>query len=83
MKSLLLSLSYPLLSWAATRAFWRMEMNAFNGTYRMDPIISPDRLSRHAHVFHGSAGIGLSATFEGIRAACTTARVVEDKSAYW
>jgi hypothetical protein len=81
--SVLLFLSQPLLSVAVTRAFWRMEMGAFDGAYRMDPIMSAGAVSRHAHVFHGSAGVGLTADYNSLQGACTTAAVLEDKSAYW
>ena len=82
--SVLLFLSYPFLSAAETRTFWRMEMGAFDGAYRMDPIIAPGAVSRHAHVFHGSSGIGLTADFESLRGAnCTSASVLEDMSGYW
>src|SRR5205085_2038845 len=81
---LLLSLAYPFLSTAMTRTFWRMEMGAFDGAYRMDPIFNKEAVSRHAHVFHGSSGIGLTADFARLRGGkCTTAAVLEDMSGYW
>jgi len=71
-----------MAAWNAS-AFWRMPCGAFPGAFRVDPIVSPGRLSEHPHVIHGSGGFGLRATFADLTSSCTTCEVEQDKSVYW
>jgi Domain of unknown function (DUF1996) len=51
----------------------------------MDPIVSPGKLSEHAHAIMGSSGFGMNANHNDLTAgsACTSCAVLQDKSAYW
>jgi hypothetical protein len=37
-------------------AFWRMECPGRVGLARIDPIVDPGQISKHAHAIHGSSG---------------------------
>lgn len=37
-------------------AFWRMECPGRVGVARIDPIVDPGTISKHAHSIHGSSG---------------------------
>ncbi|ORY20911.1 hypothetical protein BCR39DRAFT_601419 [Naematelia encephala] len=51
---------------------------------RLDPIITPGKVSSHVHVFSGSSAITANATFESLTAGdCTTSFIQADKSIYW
>lgn len=64
-------------------AFWRMPCASFEGSNRIDPIVSPDTLAAHSHVIWGSTGIGFNSDFDDLQTGCTTCAVEQDKSAYW
>lgn len=65
-------------------AFWRMPCDNYNGTYRLDPIMSPGQLSAHAHTLHGGSGFTWNATTDSLlQSTATTCGVAQDKSAYW
>lgn len=40
----------------SAHAFWRMECPGRVGLARIDPIIDPGTVSKHAHSIHGSSG---------------------------
>jgi hypothetical protein len=48
------SAAAALLSGTAD-AFWRMECHARSGLARIDPIVTPDKISSHAHAIHGGS----------------------------
>ncbi|MCJ1478593.1 hypothetical protein MMC13_007274 [Lambiella insularis] len=65
------------------RAFWRMECGIIQ-TGRIDPIVSPGKLSGHAHKIAGASNLGLNSTYNSIReASCTSCELAADKSNYW
>ncbi|KAF5021363.1 hypothetical protein F66182_6591 [Fusarium sp. NRRL 66182] len=65
-------------------AFWRMECPGRVGLARIDPIINPGDISKHAHSIHGSSGFGqITDTEQLLDADCTSCRVTQDKSSYW
>jgi len=53
-------------------------------TERIDPIISPGKVSAHVHQVAGGNGLGFSQNYAITRSAtCTTAAFKEDLSNYW
>ncbi|RKF74221.1 putative wsc domain-containing protein [Golovinomyces cichoracearum] len=65
-------------------AFWRMGCRSRTGLVRIDPLVSPGRISEHMHAIHGSSGFSETATYEELMSGdCTSCEVAEDKSAYW
>ncbi|KAF2644046.1 hypothetical protein P280DRAFT_466734 [Massarina eburnea CBS 473.64] len=51
---------------------------------RLDPIVSPGRVSGHVHNIVGGAGFGPNYTYEeALASKCTSCPVKEDKSNYW
>lgn len=51
---------------------------------RADPIINPGTVSAHVHTVSGGSNFKDSVTYEELRnSTCTSAKAVEDKSAYW
>ncbi|KAI5461554.1 hypothetical protein BGZ63DRAFT_404401 [Mariannaea sp. PMI_226] len=68
----------------SAHAFWRMECPGRVGVARIDPIINPGEVSKHAHSIHGSSAFGETVSTEQlINGDCTSCRVTQDKSAYW
>ncbi|KAI9714898.1 MAG: hypothetical protein M1820_000187 [Bogoriella megaspora] len=64
-------------------AFWRMNCAKVQ-TGRIDPIISPGKVSSHAHTIVGAANIGVNATYNSLfNSQCTSCEIQDDKSAYW
>lgn len=56
----------------------------YPGTYRLDAIMDPGKLSPHAHTLHGGSGFTWDATTDSLIAStATSCGVAEDKSAYW
>ena len=49
-----LSAAAAVLSGTAD-AFWRMECHARSGLARIDPIVTPGKISSHAHAIHGGS----------------------------
>ncbi|KAF2685079.1 hypothetical protein K458DRAFT_20051 [Lentithecium fluviatile CBS 122367] len=77
------SAAVALLS-GTTNAFFRMECFSRIALARLDPLVSPGKISNHAHVIHGGVNFGMDTTYDDLRASnCTSCRVVDDKSAYW
>jgi hypothetical protein len=51
---------------------------------RMDPIVSPAKISAHVHTIMGGSNFGISSTGETItKSQCTNAQVKGDNSNYW
>jgi hypothetical protein len=66
-----------------TEGFWRMPCANYPGTYRLDAIMVPGKLSPHAHTLHGGSGFTWNATTDSLIAStATSCGVSEDKSAY-
>ncbi|KIW13478.1 hypothetical protein PV08_08666 [Exophiala spinifera] len=78
------SLAISLASWyPSVDAFWRMNCGIAQ-LGRIDPIISPGKVSGHTHVLSGAINIDTTSTFDSLsRASCTTCSVQKDLSAYW
>lgn len=78
-----LSAAVAVLSGAAD-AFWRMECHSRSGLARIDPIVTPGKISSHAHVVHGGGNFGISSGYKELReSTCTSCQATDDKSAYW
>ena len=51
---------------------------------RMDPIVTPGKVSTHVHTVMGGSGFGLGSTGKDLMASnCSTALVKGDNSNYW
>ena len=51
---------------------------------RMDPIVSPGKVSNHVHTVMGGSGFGMSATGDDLmNSKCSNAMIKGDNSAYW
>jgi len=76
--SLIATLSVP------TAAFWRMPCPGRLVLERIDPIVSPGKVSGHVHTVSGGSGFGFETTYEQQReSACTSCPIKQDFSAYW
>ncbi|GAA5890549.1 hypothetical protein JCM6882_002958 [Rhodosporidiobolus microsporus] len=65
-------------------AFFKMNIDNILVNERTDPIVSPGTFSMHAHSIRGGSNFGPDATYESLRASeCTSAKAIEDRSAYW
>ncbi|KAF4339569.1 glyoxal oxidase precursor [Fusarium beomiforme] len=63
----LITLSAGLVG--SAHAFWRMECPGRVGLARIDPIIDPGTVSKHAHSIHGSSGFAETVTTEQLLSA--------------
>ena len=83
-KTVLFTTSFAITSFSElSEAYWRINCGVIQ-TSRIDPIVSPGKVSRHVHKFAGAANIGPSSTYEDLQQAeCTSCEVQADKSAYW
>ncbi|KAJ9642948.1 hypothetical protein H2199_004470 [Coniosporium tulheliwenetii] len=64
-------------------AFWRMSCGRVQ-TGRIDPIVTPGRISGHAHTIVGSNNLGINSTYNQLfNAQCTSCEIKDDMSAYW
>lgn len=69
---------------SSTEAFWRLPCAGPVVTERIDPLVSPGKLSGHVHAIMGASNINFTSTFEDLRASqCTSCQVSQDLSAYW
>ncbi|EAU85171.2 WSC domain-containing protein [Coprinopsis cinerea okayama7 len=70
---------------ASSNAYWLMGIENFITTERIDPIVSPGRISNHVHSVVGGSNFRMSdVTTEGLRrSSCTSVPIVQDKSNYW
>jgi hypothetical protein len=51
---------------------------------RVDPVVSPGRLSSHVHTVMGASGFGFNSTGVSLRnSTCTNSLLKQDLSAYW
>ena len=65
-------------------AFWRMPCPGRLVLERIDPIISPGKVSGHVHTVSGGSGFGFTTSYAQQRAsACSSCPVKQDLSAYW
>ncbi|BGO96168.1 hypothetical protein NBRC10512_006679 [Rhodotorula toruloides] len=79
--ALALSLLYAV---PGSLAFFRMPLDNPLIVERADPIINPGTVSAHVHTVSGGSNFKDSVTYEELRnSTCTSAKAVEDKSAYW
>ncbi|KAK0512548.1 hypothetical protein JMJ35_004565 [Cladonia borealis] len=64
-------------------AFWRMSCGIIQ-TGRIDPVVSPGKISGHVHKIAGASNIGLDSTYNTLQQSnCTSCEIQKDKSAYW
>ncbi|KAI9792686.1 MAG: hypothetical protein M1816_001785 [Peltula sp. TS41687] len=76
--ALIISLAGP------ATAFWKVPCSSPLVVERADPIISPGKVSSHAHTILGGNGFGFNMDFQQARAStCSTCRVTADRSNYW
>ena len=82
--SMLTGTALTLLFFSGTsHAFWRMNCGIIQ-TGRIDPIVSPGKVSSHVHKIAGAANIGLASTYDHLQqASCTSCEIQADKSVYW
>ncbi|BFZ58725.1 hypothetical protein PYCC9005_005790 [Savitreella phatthalungensis] len=68
----------------SAHAFWRMPCAAPLVVERLDPIVTPGKLSGHMHTVMGGSNFNQTTTTADLRASeCTTCQIAQDKSAYW
>ncbi|KZT32073.1 WSC-domain-containing protein [Sistotremastrum suecicum HHB10207 ss-3] len=81
------SLSFALIALmvaSTTHAYWLMGINNFIASERMDPIVSPNQVSSHAHTIFGGSNFGFNVTSAQLRASkCTSVPIPQDHSNYW
>ena len=69
---------------APVSAFFKVPCVAPVVVERADPVISPGKVSSHAHTVMGGNGFGFSMNFAQARAAtCSTCKAKGDNSNYW
>ncbi|TVY83581.1 WSC domain-containing protein [Lachnellula suecica] len=73
------------LAFAATAsAFFRLPCKSPLVTQRADPIVSPGKVSAHAHTIMGGNGFGFQMDFASTQAStCSSCTVLQDMSNYW
>jgi hypothetical protein len=65
-------------------AYWLMSSNNVLTTQRLDPIVTPGKVSGHVHSVVGGSNFGFEVTTEKLRQSqCTSIPIKEDKSNYW
>ncbi|CAK5271093.1 unnamed protein product [Mycena citricolor] len=65
-------------------AYWLMAANNILTSQRLDPVVSPGRVSTHVHSVVGGSNFGLNTSTAALRAsACTSVPIPEDRSDYW
>jgi len=66
------------------QAYWLMAANNIITTQRLDPVVSPGKVSTHAHAVLGGSDFGLNTSTAALRnSSCTSIPIPEDKSNYW
>ena len=64
-------------------AYWRLSCGIAQ-TARIDPIITPGKLSSHAHKIAGASNINVNSDYNSLQQAkCSSCEIQDDKSAYW
>lgn len=77
-------LSFLLATIDKITAFWRLPCAGPVVTERIDPVVSPGKVSGHVHAIMGASNINYTTTYEDLRASeCTSCQVSQDLSAYW
>ncbi|KPI43277.1 uncharacterized protein AB675_6926 [Cyphellophora attinorum] len=77
-------LPLALLLAAPTHAFWRLPCPAPLTIERLDPIVSPGKVSAHAHTILGGNGLASNMTYNTTQAStCSSCTVIGDNSNYW
>ncbi|CAK5271500.1 unnamed protein product [Mycena citricolor] len=81
---LLFPLLLLLLEARRCSAYWLMAANNILTSQRLDPVVSPGRVSTHVHSVVGGSNFGLNTSTAALRAsACTSVPIPEDRSDYW
>ncbi|GAW00416.1 wsc domain [Lentinula edodes] len=71
-------------SFADGTAYWLMAPNNILTTQRLDPIVTPGKVSTHVHSVLGGSGFGLNVNTSILQESeCTSIPIQEDKSNYW
>ena len=64
--------------------FWRMTCDHPLVVGRIDPIVSPGKVSGHIHTISGGSALNFSMTYAGARTStCSTCMIKQDLSNYW
>jgi hypothetical protein len=68
---------------AEASGFWRIDCGRIQ-TGRIDPIVSPGKVSSHCHNVGGAYNFDENSTYTSLRnSPCTSCEITVDKSAYW
>lgn len=68
---------------AEASGFWRIDCGRIQ-TGRVDPIVSPGKVSSHCHNIGGAYNFDQNSTYASLRSSpCTSCEISVDKSAYW
>ncbi|KAL9714496.1 hypothetical protein Ac2012v2_002811 [Leucoagaricus gongylophorus] len=69
---------------ASAQAYWLMGIEDFITTERLDPVVSPGKVSSHVHSVLGGSNFRFNTSTEALRQSeCTSIPIPEDKSNYW
>jgi Domain of unknown function (DUF1996) len=65
-------------------AFWRMPCKSPIVVERLDPIVSPGKVSNHLHTIMGGNGFAPAMDYNSTQAStCSSCTVIGDNSNYW
>ncbi|TFK22759.1 hypothetical protein FA15DRAFT_595516 [Coprinopsis marcescibilis] len=68
---------------ASTNSYWLMGTE-FITTERIDPVVTPGRVSSHVHSVVGGSNFRMTVSTASLRqSSCTSIPIPQDKSAYW
>lgn len=69
---------------ASANGYWLMGIEDFITTERLDPVVTPGKVSGHVHSVLGGSNFRMSVDTASLRqSACTSVPIPQDKSAYW
>ncbi|TFK33438.1 hypothetical protein BDQ12DRAFT_615251 [Crucibulum laeve] len=69
---------------ASANAYWLMAAENFITTERIDPIVTPGKVSGHVHSVLGGSNFRFSSTTAKLRESeCSSVPIPQDKSNYW
>ncbi|KAF8903706.1 hypothetical protein CPB84DRAFT_1845684 [Gymnopilus junonius] len=69
---------------ASAHAYWLMGIEDFITTERIDPVVTPGRVSSHVHSVLGGSNFRFTTNTSSLRESeCTSIPIPQDKSAYW
>ncbi|KAL0945477.1 hypothetical protein HGRIS_000963 [Hohenbuehelia grisea] len=69
---------------SAVHGYWLMGAHNFITTQRLDPLVSPGKVSSHAHSVVGGSNFGFETNTASLRQSkCTSVPIPQDKSNYW